>query len=47
LIASIYGMNFRLLPELPGHYSNFFFSIGLMVGSMVLTYVVFKRKGWL
>jgi magnesium transporter len=47
LIASIYGMNFRLLPELPGHYSNFFFSIGLMIGSMVLTYVVFRRKGWL
>lgn len=47
LIASIYGMNFRLLPELPGHYSNFFFSIGLMIGSMVLTYVVFRRKNWL
>jgi magnesium transporter len=47
LIASIYGMNFRLLPELPGHFSNFFFSIGLMIGSMVLTYVVFRRKGWL
>jgi len=47
LIASIYGMNYKLLPELPGEYSNFFFSIGLMVASMVLTYVVFRRKGWL
>jgi magnesium transporter len=47
LIASIYGMNFHLLPELPGQYSNFFFSIGLMVGSMGITYALFKRKGWL
>ena len=47
LIASIYGMNFPLLPHLPGQYSNFFVSIGLMVGSMVITYALFKRKGWL
>lgn len=47
LIASIYGMNFHLLPQLPGQYSNFFFSIGLMIGSMGITYALFKRKGWL
>ena len=47
LIASIYGMNFHLLPDLPGQYGNFFFSIGLMVASMGITYWVFKRKGWL
>jgi magnesium transporter len=47
LIASIYGMNFHLLPDLPGQYSNFFFSLGLMVGSMGITYALFKRKGWL
>jgi len=47
LIASIYGMNFHLLPDLPGRYGNFAFSIGLMVGSMALTFVLFKRKGWL
>jgi magnesium transporter len=47
LIASIYGMNFHLMPDLPGHYSNFLFSIGLMVASMAVTYAVFKRKGWL
>lgn len=47
LIASIYGMNFNLLPNLPGHYSNFLFSIGLMVASMGITYALFKRKGWL
>jgi magnesium transporter len=47
LIASIYGMNFDLLPDLPGRYSNFMFSIGLMIGSMGVTYALFKRKGWL
>jgi magnesium transporter len=47
LIASIYGMNYHLLPDLPGKYSNFFFSIGLMVASMGVTYWLFKRKGWL
>ncbi len=47
LIASIYGMNFHLLPNLPGHYSNFLFSIALMIGSMGITYALFKRKGWL
>lgn len=47
LIASIYGMNFNLLPQLPGKYGNFLFSIGLMVVSMGVTYAFFKRKGWL
>ncbi len=47
LIASIYGMNFNLLPELPGRYGNFLFSIALMIASMGVTYALFKRKGWL
>lgn len=47
LIASIYGMNFKLLPDLPGEYGNFAFSIGLMIVSMGITYALFKRKGWL
>ena len=47
LIASIYGMNYHLLPDLPGKYSNFLFSIALMIGSMGVTYALFKRKGWL
>lgn len=47
LIASIYGMNFDLLPDLPGRYSNFLFSIALMIGSMGITFALFKRKGWL
>jgi magnesium transporter len=47
LIASIYGMNFHLLPDFPGTYSNFFFSLGLMLTSMGVTYALFKRRGWL
>ncbi len=47
LIASIYGMNFHLLPDLPGKYANFWFSLFLMVASMGVTYALFKRKGWL
>lgn len=47
LIASIYGMNFHLLPDLPGTYGNFAFSILLMIASMGVTYAIFKRKGWL
>ncbi|HKE93138.1 MAG TPA: magnesium transporter CorA family protein [Povalibacter sp.] len=47
LIASIYGMNYHLLPNLPGTYSNFFFSLALMLASMGITYALFKRKGWL
>lgn len=47
LIASIYGMNFDLLPDIPGRYGNFLFSIALMIGSIGTTYALFKRKGWL
>jgi magnesium transporter len=47
LIASIYGMNFHLLPDVPGRYGNFLFSLGLMVGSMAVTFALFKRKRWL
>jgi magnesium transporter len=47
LIASIYGMNFHLLPDLPGKYGNFSFSLILMIASMGVTYAIFKRKGWL
>ena len=44
LIASIYGMNFQLLSYIPGEYGNFFFSIGLMIASMGITYALFKKK---
>ncbi len=46
LIASIYGMNFRNLPEL-GWEFGYPMALGLMVISAVLPYLYFKRKGWL
>ena len=46
LIASIYGMNFHLLPELSWSLGNPF-ALGLMVLSAVLPYLYFKAKGWL
>src|SRR5690606_28806806 len=46
LIASIYGMNFKYMPELdwPWAYPA---ALGLMVLAAVLPYVYFRRKGWL
>lgn len=46
LIASIYGMNFNVMPEL-GWVFGYPFAIGLMVLFAVLPYLFFKRKGWL
>jgi magnesium transporter len=46
LIASIYGMNFRRMPELDWSF-GYPFAIGLMIASAVLPYVYFKRRGWL
>lgn len=46
LIASIYGMNFKFMPELEwtGGYP---FSLGLMALSIVVPFWIFHRKGWL
>jgi magnesium transporter len=46
LIASIYGMNFRFMPELDwaGGYP---FALALMAASVVAPFVYFRRKGWL
>lgn len=46
LIASMYGMNFRFMPELNWKY-GYPFSIGLMVFFTALVIFVFKRKKWL
>jgi magnesium transporter len=46
LIASIYGMNFKILPELDWWF-GYPMSIGLMVLSAVVPYLYFKRRGWL
>ncbi len=46
LIASIYGMNFEVMPELRWPY-GYPFAIGLMVASVVVPFMYFRRKGWL
>lgn len=46
LIASIYGMNFNLMPELEWEY-GYFAAIILMVLSSLGTLVYFKKKNWL
>ena len=46
LIASIYGMNFKGIPELEWQY-GYYFAIGLMVASVAAPFIYFRRKGWL
>jgi magnesium transporter len=46
LIASIYGMNFKNIPELEWAY-GYPYSIALMVVSVALPFFYFRRKGWL
>lgn len=46
MIASIYGMNFDVMPEL--HWTfGYPFALGLMVLSGITPYLYFKHKGWL
>lgn len=45
LIASIYGMNFKVIPELQWD-NGYPYAIGLMLASALLPMVYFKRKGW-
>ena len=46
LIASVYGMNFKYMPELEWA-SGYLFSLSLMVLSVALPFWMFWRKGWL
>ncbi len=46
LIAGIYGMNFRHMPELDWRL-GYAFALGLMVASAAALYAVFRRRGWL
>jgi magnesium transporter len=46
LIASLYGMNFRFMPELEWSY-GYPFAIALMVASVAAPFIYFRRKGWL
>jgi magnesium transporter len=46
LIAGIYGMNFKNMPELGWHY-GYFFALGSMLVVTGGLYLYFKRKSWL
>ncbi|MER8417028.1 magnesium/cobalt transporter CorA [Mesorhizobium sp. M1329] len=46
LVASIYGMNFDIIPELRWHL-GYPFAIGMMVLSAILPFWYFRRRGWL
>jgi magnesium transporter len=45
LIASIYGMNFKHMPELDTTYGYPLALFGMLL-SAVIPFVYFKRKGW-
>jgi len=46
LVASVYGMNFAIMPELSWKL-GYPFAIGLMALSALLPFLYFKRRGWL
>jgi magnesium transporter len=46
LIASIYGMNFKHMPELEWTY-GYPFALMLMIGTAILPCVVFRWMKWL
>jgi magnesium transporter len=46
LIASIYGMNFRFMPEMDWRF-GYPFALGLMLASVAAPFIYFRRKGWL
>ncbi len=46
LVASIYGMNFKFMPELNWQF-GYPFAIGLMIIAALLPYFLFKWKKWL
>lgn len=46
LIASIYGMNFKHMPELEW-VNGYGFALGLMLASVAIPFTLFYRKGWL
>lgn len=46
LIASIYGMNFEYMPEITQKW-GYPLALGLMVVSVVIPFLYFKKKGWM
>lgn len=46
IVGTVYGMNFRHMPELPWRY-GYPMAVGLMLLISVLLYLTFRRRGWL
>ena len=46
LIAGVYGMNFKAIPELEWAY-GYLYSLALMAGADAILYLWFKRIRWL
>ena len=46
LMASIYGMNFKMMPELEWHY-GYAYGLAVIILSGVLPFLWFKRRGWI
>lgn len=46
LVASVYGMNFKFMPELDWPY-GYPMALGLMFVSALIPFIYFRRKGWL
>jgi magnesium transporter len=46
LVASIYGMNFKFMPELE-FAAGYPIALGLMVITAIIPFIYFRRKGWL
>jgi magnesium transporter len=46
MIASLYGMNFRHMPELDWSL-GYPFALLLMLASVAAPFIYFRRKGWL
>jgi magnesium transporter len=45
-IASVYGMNFELVPP-SGRIQGFWFALGLMAASAIGLYAYFKKRQWI
>ena len=46
LVASIYGMNFKWIPELQWEY-GYFYGLAVIVASAVIPLLWFKKRGWI
>jgi magnesium transporter len=45
VVGTIYGMNFKLMPELDWFF-GYPFAIAMMVMSAIVPYLYFKRRRW-